>query len=247
MICWGNNDFVRGDKVRTRMTLGLLRGVVYPCLQNIITLSEEDRTIVHGLFPKANVIYLPYMNDTLLKLDRKKSRGDKIRVMVSHSGWAENNHRRSFDALSRFKGLIEVICPLCYGDPEYIKETINYGKEIFGNDFYYFQDLMPLSAYMEFLRTIDVFMTAADRQTGLGAIFRSMPGGVKIYLTGNLLKSLKKDGYVVFDYDNILTENFEEFSKAITDESALHNVNLYNYTHCNGEPIINGWKHVYED
>ena len=247
LICWGNNDFVKGVRWKTRATLGLIRTKVYSRFRNVITLTEEDKNTVSELYPQANVIYLPYMNGDEYRLNRKQRTEGKIKVMVSHSGWPENNHVRSFEALSTYKNDIEVVCPLCYGDPVYINNVIEKGHTIFGSSFSYFKDLMPIEDYTRFLQTVDIFITAAERQTGLGAIFRVMTGGAKIFLTGNLLTSLRNDGYFVFDLGDVGKTTFKSFSLPISDEQALANVELYNYTHCNGTEIINGWKRVYED
>ena len=246
LVCWGNNDFVRGKKIRTKMSLGLLRGLIYPRLHAILTLSEEDRKSVKELYPNANVLYLPYMTSKARQLNYQNKKDEKLMVMVSHSGWKENNHIKSFNILEKFKGKIKVVCPLCYGDPMYINDIIQHGTSLFGKDFEYFQDLKPINEYKTFVQRIDVYVTAAERQTGLGAIYTSMTGGAKIYLTGNLLQSLLGEGYMVFDFNAIRDESFENFSAPLTYETALKNVERYNYMHFDGESILNCWRSIYE-
>ena len=248
LICWGNNDFVKGEKLLTKMTLGLVRKWSYNLFQNVITLSTGDKEIVQALYPKAHVIYLPYFSSRRRELSIiEKDPDAKCRVMVSHSGWPENNHLKSFELLKKFVPDIEVVCPLCYGDSKYIEEVITKGKEIFGENYSYFMDLMPKKDYTNFLKTFDVYVTAAERQTGLGAVHRAIVGGVKLYLTGNNLESMRKQGYLVFDIDSIKNISMKEFRKPLTYDEAKSNVDILSYTHCDSKELIEGWKHVYED
>ena len=73
-----------------------------------------------------------------------------------------------------------------------------------------------------------------------------MTGGAKVYLTGNLLKSLLYEGYKVFDFYEIEKNGLDSLKKPLDDIDAERNVGLYNYTRCNGQPIIEGWRRVYE-
>lgn len=246
LVCWGNNDYVQGSKIRTKLSLGLLRSIVYSKFKYVIALSSEDRNVVSALYPRANVVYLPYLGSDNVKLNRALRIKKKTRVMVSHSGWKENNHRKSFDLLSKFKSKIEVVCPLCYGDANYISDTITYGKQLFGEDFYYFQDLIPNEEYSSFLQEIDIYVTAAERQTGLGTLFRTMSGGSKIYVSGNLLRSLQSEGYIVFDINSICTIEYELFAAPLSDFDAQKNVDVLNQTRCLGKDIIGGWRRIYE-
>ena len=247
LICWGNNDFVRGKKLKTMITLGLIRKWSYNLYQNVLTLSQGDREEAQKLYPRAHVIYLPYftIRRELKIIDKNKS--EKCRVMVSHSGWSENKHATSFRLLSKYVPNIQVTCPLCYGDADYIEKVINEGKKTFGKDFYYFKDLLPAQDYFDLLQSMDAYVTAAERQTGLAAAYKAMEGGLKLYVTGNNLSSMKKDGYIVYDIIDIEHLTLDEFRNPLSMNEMKGNVEIYNKTHCDGKELLEGWKRVYEE
>lgn len=251
LICWGNNDFSKGVSWITKLTLGLTRNWTYNRYQNILTLTQGDYQQVKSLYPKAQVRFLPYwsVKKHVLDLTQKQQNHNlkKTKVMVSHSGWSENRILKSFELLSRYVPNITVVCPLCYGDAGYIEKVIAKGKGLFGSDFYYFTDLMPRKEYDNLLKTIDVYVTASLRQTGLVAIYGAFDGGAKVFVTGNLLDSLQNDGYTVFPLNDINEMDFEEFSRPLDICIAQANVDLYNNTHYDGKEFLEGWRKVYED
>ena len=248
LICWGNNDFIKGNRLRAKLTLGAIRESVYKRYKNILTLSVQDREEVQALYPQAHVLYLPYFSLNKRQLLRQeKAMGEKCKVMVSHSGWPLNNHFKSFEILKKNIPNVHVICPLCYGDEHYIEEVIAKGIEMFGNDFEYFRDLRPNEEYKCLLRSLDVYVTAADRQTGLAAVYGAMEGGAKIFVTGNNFMSMKKEGYSVFNIDDLGQMTIDELKDPMNDVIAQRNIDIYNETHCNGKSIVEGWRNVYED
>ncbi len=246
LICWGNNDFIRGGRLLTKMTLGPVRAKSYAHYMYIIALSSEDKKEIQELYPKADVVYCPYMGSPK-KLDRRVSSvGNKVKVMVSHSGWPDNHHMKSFELLKKYIPNVSVVCPLCYGNNDYIQQVIKAGRDIFHEDFDYFTDLKPKKEYEDLIKEMDVFITAAERQTGLAALFNAMLRGVRIYVTGNILRSIRNDGYIINDLSEIDNMDFKHFSEPVSDEEANHNLKLYNEKRCNGEGLKEGWRKIYE-
>ena len=251
LICWGNNDFLRGAKLLTKLTLGLIRDWTYNRYNRILTLTQGDYKQVKLLYPKAKVQLLPYWSTKKHNLDLSHKHhyedSNKTVVMISHSGWPENDHLSSFQLIAKFVPNVSVICPLCYGDANYIEKVITAGQDYFGHDFYYFTDLMPREDYDNLLKTIDVYISASKRQTGLSAIYGAMDGGAKVFVTGNLLESLKDDGYIVFSIDALDKMIFKDFNRPLDILSAQSNVDQYNRTHFDGRAFIEGWRTLYED
>lgn len=247
LICWGENDFLfNGNKLKHSI-YRFIKSAVYSRYHQLCTLSLDDCRYVRTLYPKANTVYMPYIaSEPIVYKWKSKIPHEKLKVMVSHSGWPHNEHIRSFSLLKKFVGSIEVLCPLCYGDEDYIKEVIDAGISIFGSDFHYFKELMPLQQYSELVQGQDVYMSSAKNQTGLGALFKALSGGAKIFVDGNVYSSLSEEGYLIFNVDDIINLSFSDFSSPLTREEAEANVKIRNKTIYDGEEIVSNWKNLYD-
>ncbi len=212
----------------------------------VAAISTDDEKITKASLPKANVIYCPYMDTTRLELNYKGNIiKEKITVMVSHSGWPQNNHHYSFELLKQYVGHISVVCPLCYGQEECIQSVIKEGQELFGDDFSYFTDLKAPEEYRRFLQTVDVFITAAEHQTGMGNIFLCMANGTKIFVKGNLLNSLKEKNYIVYDLDSLKNMSLVYFKSPLKYDEAKKNVDLFNYLRYEGNESLDAWRKIF--
>lgn len=222
-ICWGD-DFGFNRKLRNVNTLQLklasyIYETVWPWYGGIITLIKKDKEKVENAYHISNVITAPYIsnNRPFAKSVRDKT---PIRIMVSHSGWPHNNHIESFKLIEKFKDSdIEIICPLCYGDNEYIENVIKNGTLIFGDKFKYFTDLKPFDEYCKIVQQCHVFITGAECQTGLGAIHISMRGNARIFLKEVLYDTFTEYGFKVFKYNSISTLSIEDLRKNMDEEN----------------------------
>lgn len=245
-ICWGNDYQVPKGGFKYNVYKAIL-SKAFNSYKFIAAISLEDSKEVASLFPKANVVYAPYMSSARRVLRHKIINSDGlVHVMVSHSGWKHNNHLKTFNLLRKYSGKIKVVCPLCYGDSDYIKDVVDAGSKMFGKDFSYFSDLMSLDNYRKFLQTIDVYVTSAENQTGLGAIFFSMESGTKVYITGNLYKSLLMQDFIVFNTDQIKNMSFDDFVKPINHFEANFNVENYNRLKFEGNEALPIWREIFE-
>lgn len=247
LICWGSNDFYfPGKNIKERIYKSLF-SYLFRDFMLLATLTKEDTASAELYLPKANVIHMPYIASKPRIYNRTRSEGQSpLRIMVSHSGWPHNNHMKSFQLLSRFAGRIEIICPLCYGDKEYIDAVINQGRSLFGDSFHYFTELKTSLEYKAIAQSVDVYITAAERQTGLGALHLTMSGGAKVFSTGNIYKSMSSIGYKIFDIHNLETITFNELATQLPDNIAKANVDMINYHTYDGEKITSLWRYLYK-
>lgn len=218
---------------------------VLPWYGKILAISEGDKKELKELFKSNNIKFLPYFgNECQYPYIEKEI--SPIRIMVSHSGWIHNNHIETFELLKRFRDEdIQIICPLCYGEQKYIKKIIDQGKIIFGKKFVYFTKLKSRDEYIEFINKNHIYITGANNQTGLGAIFYSIKGNVKIYVRGNLKYSLEKLGYFVNDYDRIKKISYTELVTPVSLEEKQHNMDIY--IEKNITNPISEWKCLFEN
>lgn len=204
-VCWGT-DFGLGSKIAItdtwyRRIKAKIYDTVWPWYGNILTLDQSDEQKVKAAYESDNISTISYLNTR--KIEIRKKQVAPIRIMVSHSGWYHNNHKEAFKILERFKNEdIEIICPLCYGDNEYIDSVISDGREIFGEKFKYFTELMPYEEYEDFIRKNHIYVTATETQNGLGAIGMSIESNVKVFFKKFYYDQFTTRGYKVFSLNN---------------------------------------------
>lgn len=155
----------------------------------------------------------------------KKNLGVKHRVLVGNSATRSNNHIEVLHFLENAKEVfhdLTIICPLSYGDKDYRKEVINYGKRTFDDSFIPILELMNYEDYCYLLSTCSVAIFNNNRQQGMGNITNSLYLGKKVYLKSNttMWNVYRKRGFFlnelkIDDFDEIssLFDNLEEISK----------------------------------
>lgn len=200
LVAWGAGDFAP--------QIGLLSKIYRRILNKIkciVTLSSEDfnSCSASGHLHTIQLNYINKKNISPAPSGLIKNKAFKT-IMISHSGWPHNNHLKSFSAISnKIQGDFRVICPLAYGDSEYINSVIEAGTQCFGDKFTYFTDLLEINSYEEVLKDVDVYITAATIQTGLFAVTSCLANGAKIYCDSNLYDSLSNSGFKVFHFDHL--------------------------------------------
>lgn len=131
-------------------------------------------------------------------------------ILIGNSGAIANNH---FDIFNRFSTIkIEykkVIVPLSYGgDDFYIKDIVNYGKKIFGKNFFPVRNFMSLTDYFSLLSTCSHAIFGYEQQAALGNAFELLWAGVKLFLPQSSVnyKYFKEKGCHVFTIENDLID-----------------------------------------
>lgn len=165
-----------------------LRKTIIPRIPVITSLVKGDYDLVKKIYGStAKYIYSFYPNPVDFSIvDRSQDKGDrsnKRTIMIGNSGDPSNNHEEVFEILARFKKEnIKIICPLSYGESDYISRTINRGKEIFGEKFEPITEFLSPEEYVKVISGVDVVIMNHDRQQALGNIILLLSMGKKIYL-----------------------------------------------------------------
>lgn len=135
-----------------------------------------------------------------------------INILVGNSADPTNNHFDALDKLAKFKNEdIQIYVPLSYGDKDYAKKVIDYGKSLFGDKFIGITEFIPYSEYMCFLKNIDIAVFNHQRQQAMGNTINLLAMGKRVYLReGTTQKEFFNDLSVqTFDINNIvILENF---------------------------------------
>lgn len=229
LVCWNLSDaIIQSD----RLFIHIYNKIHYFFLKRfrqICLISKIDKEFFESKCKTNNAILLPLLTNGVkiqsVKYPKIGTDGT-LRIMVSHSGWAHNNHIDSFRVLERFNTEnIEIICPLCYGDEDYISRVVMEGQKMFGGKFKYFTELMPYDEYVDYLNThVAIYVTSADIQTGLGAANILLRSGARLFVGQNLLDSYKSMGVKV-DSVNILKRIiFDELKESVDDTLYRQNI-----------------------
>ena len=244
LICWGAGDFQIKPSSYINKIAAFVNNAAINRMDCSYTLSSEDLKLFQTIHPKAKSKSIRYP----IKLHATKPQrvSPPLRSMVSHSGWPDNKHIDTFNALDRFKDMgIEIICPLCYGDNDYIETVIKTGESKFGDKFSYFTEIIPTEKYDELIASMHIFITATSIQTGLFALTRSLAYGVKVFAQENLLRSMREYGFLINDFKDIKSLNFDDFSAALPVEDHATNIKVLYEKYLHEPEVTRSWDDLY--
>jgi len=245
---WGVKPILETKTIIKRLKF-LIEKMAYTNFGSVVNLTEKDAIITKRKFPAANTIVVGYLlsypNYAEFRYT-KAEEGLACKIMISHSGHVHNNHFKSFELLAKFKNEdIQIICPLCYGNQNYIKEVIEKGKKIFGKKFNYFTKLKPLDEYVHLICNQHIYISAANIQTGLFAASTALANGLKLYLGDNLFDHFNKMGFILGEIDNLEEISFNNFELPLTYDEFNHNKSLSSSSDLKNLKI-QIWKQLYE-
>ena len=191
------------------------------CLPNEFDLMKKN------IFFRAKHVELPYFHLKSNYTNENKSVFQELghNILIGNGAAIGNNHFDLFNYFSTINIIDkQVIVPLSYGgDNFYIKDIINYGKNIFGENFRPILNFMPLREYNTLLSTCSHAILGYEQQAALGNAAELLWLGVKLFLpqTSVNYKYFRDNGYNVFTIENDLTE--EQLSHSLTLNEKLQN------------------------
>lgn len=174
---------------------------------------------------------------------------DYVAIQVGNSATETNNHISILKELIKFKDEnIKIFVPLSYGDKNYRRKVIEFGKQAFGEKFVGMTDFMKEENYYEFMNNMDVAIFGLKRQQALGNINALMFLGKKVFLKrGSVLAHYyRKECNCNIEFiEDIREMNFEELIR-INEEKKTNNERrmeeLYRM-----KPRIEQWKQIFDD
>ncbi|MFA5583984.1 MAG: TDP-N-acetylfucosamine:lipid II N-acetylfucosaminyltransferase [Bacteriovoracaceae bacterium] len=208
---WGGDLYKYYDRNnKTKLMLWhQVRKFVISRLGHFITYIEEDYKSAckwYGAKGQLHESFL-YLSNIYSGHEQVETSVDntKKKILVGNSATAANRHKEAFKELIQFKGQIELIVPLSYGNEKYRKEIIKTGKEMFGEDFVPLTEFMPIQDYYKMLSKIDNVVFNHDRQQGMGNLIQLLGLGKKLFLDSSTpqFKLFQRLGVKVFDIQNM--------------------------------------------
>lgn len=228
-----------------------LRKRIIPAIPIITSLVKGDYDIVKEIY-KSDAAYvysyypIPIDNTLLKKIDNNlKANINKI-ILVGNSGDPSNNQIEILQHLVKYKdNEIQIICPLSYGDSNYIEKVIGYGKEVFRDRFIPLTDFIPPTEYSKILSKVSIAIMNHKRQQGLGSIINLLLLTKKVYIRSDTtsFSFFSNKGVKVFDTLNLNKMSLQELFY-MDENTAKHNQHRISDIFSN-EEAVRGWNNVF--
>lgn len=178
-------------------------------LNSCITQIVGDKNLVEKKFSCKLKHYNSFFYPSNLVSRTEMSEDDTKRpvtILLGNSACKNNNH---LDVIKKIKniddGLLEVICPLSYGDSVYAQEVIYHGGNCFGERFKPLINFLAKQEYDSILERVDVAIFPHERQQAFGNIISLLEKGKKVYVSPRTThyKTLKDLGFNLFSIEDI--------------------------------------------
>lgn len=186
-----------------------------------IAIDSEFELYKSKLNPNLKRLWFTYYPIDLICPERE-STIEGQNILVGNSAYPSNNHLETFQLLSGIDLQDrEIICPLSYGDKAILKETLDVGKSLFGNQFKPLIDFMPIDEYHKLTGSCNVVIMNQCRQQAFGNVLSALWYGSKVYLrsTNTIYSYLKGKGVHIFNID----EDTSQFSNNLTEDEIEFN------------------------
>ncbi|NFC10416.1 hypothetical protein EXM91_14275 [Clostridium botulinum] len=131
----------------------------------------------------------------------------KYVFLLGNSGYPSSNHLDIIYKLKEIKNKnFCVLCPLSYGNKNYIEKLIKVSKDILGERFIPLNNFMELDEYTAILDEVDVAIMNHNRQQAVGNMILLLYLGKKIFLKKSVttFSFLQEKGFQIFDIENFV-------------------------------------------
>lgn len=200
-VLWGGDFYF--PETRSDIHKDFMKNVKYYVTGNI---SEFNLAKRYYNFEAKYIKCFTYTNNVVKNNEITKSGAFKhLNILLNHSASRTGHHIEALELLSSYKNKnIIIYVPLSYGDEEYAKDIIEYGKDLFGNKFIPITEFLEYEKYIKFLSKIDIAMFNHKIQEGASNIYTLLSMGTKVYLNSHTTVNeyMKEIGITVYDIDN---------------------------------------------
>lgn len=190
-VMWGADLYVY-NKPRKRLRDKIrhyIRTKVYSKTGHFITYIKGDYELAQKWYGAKGEYHECFMYPSNLykEYDIKQKAHSIINIQLGNSADPTNNHTEVLEKLTKYKDEdLKIYTPLSYGDEEYAKSVISYGKELFGDKFVPLIEFMSFEKYLEFLSEIDIAIFAHKRQQAMGNTITLLGLGKKVYMRNDI-------------------------------------------------------------
>lgn len=148
---------------------------------------------------------------------------DRCNIMLGHRGTWTGGHIEVLYSLKKYESKIStIICPLSYGNREYIDEIVKVGKDLYGEKFVYIDKWIPKNEYYTFLnKNVDIAIFNYNTSEGFNTLLYLIETGKKVYVNpmNDSYHDLVRMGFPIFEWKQEDID-FSEVKKPL-DENQL--------------------------
>lgn len=165
---------------------------------------------------------------------KRSSNFDKNSVYIGNSASPTCNHLDVLEKLKRieFTPKVNVTLQVSYGgDKYYVNELIRQYKEVFKEKVYFIKEWINKEEFYELLTSYNVYIFGTIRQQGMGAVYRALWCGGKVYLskTNPAYSFLKSLGIIVFCIEDDLKKTYYcTITSPLNSEDVVENRQILN-------------------
>lgn len=250
---WGTDLYFINKKASSlkQLIIKKLRIKSIRKIDNVITGSIYPYKMLTKWFKVNPSYYNAFYPDILIseknevKLDLKKT--SKKIVLLGNSATRSNKHFNVLEKLYQFKKgrNFIILCPLVYGEKEYRKRVIDYGKKLFGKAFVPLIKPLEPHDYLKVLSKVDVAIMNHNRQQAFGTIRLLLALGKKVYIRRNvyMFKFLTSLGVEIFDTNEFLSGNDNNLFM-VNREHSKKNISIIK-DYFSGENCVSKWNKIF--
>lgn len=173
--------------------------------------------------------YFTYHKDVVDDDVLNKPVASGTNILIGNSGDPTNNHLDLYHIVGHLN--IEnhnVISFLSYGGTTRYKDNVILkGKEVFGDQYIYYENFLPFDEYAKVVLSCSNVIMGHERQQAMGNVYQSLVSGCKLFLSENSVayKMLREWGFHIFSIQSDLNEI--ELNKPLPSEFVLDNRKKY--------------------
>lgn len=193
VVPWGRDIYNTSDIYRfgSRADIEIVdktKVKIFEVASIIITSDIAYQYIMENYNCCAKSIYFNCLNtleDIVTPKYELEESNNRVNVMVGHRGVYTGRHKEVFDELVKHIDKIDhVICPLSYGNTDYIKELCKIGADYFGSKWIPILSWMEKESYYEFLNNnVDIVIYNNSTFEGKNNLLFLAYMGKKIYIS----------------------------------------------------------------
>jgi len=212
-LIWGGDMYGRGRLDDEKVLFVKRNFAEYFIPSSEISVFKKEFGEVKGEFV-FGISYYGYNTELWEQARKKTVKNDFTLIQINNSCSAEN--LEMLEILSKFKDEnIKIRCILSYGTAMQLKpEIIEKGKDIFGDKFEYFDEVLEPNDYFVKLAAVDCLVYNQKRSQGVQGLFASLYFGTKCFINSDISTfAIFNKNFVVYDSCTIANLSFEEFIK----------------------------------